>query len=334
MTVAPAAVLVKGKEADAALVAQAVHHVVESLVDGRDPATCVEELGPSGVDDLDLARLVDAMTTPPFLVDRRVIVVRDAGRLSAADAAQLADLLAMPVAGVTVVFASGGGTIPPALQKAVAASGEVLDATVGASLRDRKSYVVARAKASSVRLDAAATDRLTAQVGEDLSRVDGMLETLAAAYGDGATVGVDELAPFLGASGSVPEWDLTDAITAGDAATALDVLHRLVGPGGRAAPAVVHTLQRTYLRLLRLDGSGARTKEDAAALLSVSAFPAGKLLAAAKTLGAERIRQAVAWVAQADEDVKGATGLEPQTVLEVLVARLARLHRAAGRGGA
>ena len=64
-----------------------------------------------------------------------------------------------------------------------------------------------------------------------------MLETLAAAYGEGATVGVEELEPFLGASGSVPEWDLTDAITAGDAATSLDVLHRLVGPGGRAAPA-------------------------------------------------------------------------------------------------
>jgi DNA polymerase III subunit delta len=325
-------VLVKGREADAALVAQAVHHVVEALAEGRDPATCVEELGPSGVDDLNVARLVDAMTTPPFLVDRRVIVVRDAGRLSAADAAQIAELLAAPVDGVTVVFAAGGGTIPPALIRAVTACGEVLDASVGASLRDRRSFVAGRAKASSVRLDAAATERLMAQVGEDLSRVDGILETLAAAYGDGAIVGIEELAPFLGASGSVPEWDLTDAITAGDAATSLDVLHRLVGPGGRAAPAVVNTLQRTYLRLLRLDGSGARTKEDAASLLSLSAFPAGKLLAAAKALGAERIRQAVAWIATADEDVKGATGLEPQTVLEILVARLSRLHRAAGRG--
>jgi DNA polymerase III subunit delta len=334
VTAAPAAVLVKGREADAALVAQAVHQVVETLVEGLDPATCVEELGPTGVDDLDVTRLVDAMTTPPFLVDRRVIVVRDAGRLSAADATQLADVLASPVAGVTVVFAAGGGTVPPALQKAVAASGEVLDASVGASLRDRRSFVASRAKASSVRLDAAATDQLTAQVGEDLARVDGMLETLAAAYGVGAAVGVDELTPFLGASGSVPEWDLTDSITAGDAATALDVLHRLVGPGGRAAPAVVNTLQRTYLRLLRLDGSSARTKEDAASLLSVSAFPAGKLLAAARTLGAERIRQAVSWIAQADEDVKGSTGLEPATVLEVLVARLARLHRAAGRSAA
>ena len=70
----PSCVLVKGRD-DAALVAQAVHRVVESLLDGRDPATCVEELGPSGVDELDVARLVDAMTTPPFLVDRRVIVV-------------------------------------------------------------------------------------------------------------------------------------------------------------------------------------------------------------------------------------------------------------------
>jgi DNA polymerase III subunit delta len=332
VTPAPVAVLVKGKEADAPLVAQAVHQVVESLTEGCDPATCVEELGPTGADDLDVARLVDAMTTPPFLVDRRIVVVRDAGRLTAADATRLADLLAAPVEGVTVVFAAGGGTIPPTLQRAIAASGEVLDASVGASLKDRRGFVAARAKASSVRLDAPATDRLTAQVGEELSRVDGMLETLAAAYGEGASVGVEELAPFLGASGSVPEWDLSDAITAGDAATSLDVLHRLVGPGARAAPAVVNTLQRTYLRLLRLDGARVRTREDAAALLSVSAFPAGKLLAAAASLGAERIRQAVAWIAAADEEVKGATALEPAAVLEILVARLARLHRAAGRG--
>jgi DNA polymerase III delta subunit len=182
-----------------------------------------------------------------------------------------------------------------------------------------------------VRLDAAGIERLTAQVGEDLARVDGVLATLAAAYGEGASVTADELEPFLGATGAVPEWDLTDAIAAGDAAGSLDVLHRIVGPGGRAAPAVVFTLQRHYLRLLRLDGSGARTKEDAAAILSIGPYPAGKLLASCGSLGAERIRQAVEWVARADADVKGLSGLETIMVLEILVARLARQHRAAGR---
>lgn len=327
----PAAILVKGR--DDALVAQAASHLIDALVGTRDPATCVEEHGGGGIDDLDLARIVDALTTPPFLVDRRVVVVRDAGRLTAADADRLVPILTDPVEGVTAVFVAGGGTVPAPLQRAISALGEVVDASVGTSVRDRKAFVAAHVKQSSVRLDAAGVDALTSQVGEDLARVDGVLATLAAAYGDGASVTVDELEPFLGATGTVPEWDLTDAIAAGDAASALDVLRRLVGSGGRAAPAVVFTLQRHYLRLLRLDGSGARTKDDAASILSISAFPAGKLLASSSALGSARIRQAVEWVARADADVKGQSGLESGTVLEILVARLARQHRAAGRSG-
>jgi DNA polymerase-3 subunit delta len=326
----PSSILVKGR--DDALVAQATSHLLEVLVGARDPATCVEELGGGGIDDLDLARLVDALTTPPFLVDRRVVVVRDAGRLSPADADRLAPLLTEPVPGVTAVFVAGGGTVPPGLQKTISAVGEVVDASVGTSVRDRKAFVAEHVKQSSVRLDAAGVERLTAQVGEDLARVDGVLATLAAAYGEGASVTADELEPFLGATGAVPEWDLTDAIALGDAARALDVLHRLIGPGGRAAPAVVFTLQRHYLRLLRLDGAGVRTKEDAASVLSIGPYPAGKLLTSCSSLGSERIRQAVEWIARADADVKGQSALETLTVLEILVARLARQHRAAGRG--
>jgi DNA polymerase-3 subunit delta len=323
----PRVVLVKG--GDPALVAQAVHQLVATMAEGRDPATCVEEL--AGSDELDVGRLVDALTTPPFLVDRRLLVVRDAGRLSTADVARVAPVLADLPDGVAVVFAAGGGTLVPALTKAVTATGVVTDANVGSSLRDRRGFVAQHATASDVRLDPGAVDRLTAQVGEDVSRVDGVLSTLAAAYGAGAVITTEELEPFLGATGSVPEWDLTDSITAGDAAASLGVLQRLVGPGGRAAPAVVSALQRHYLRLLRLDGSGARTKEAAAAILSVAPYPASKALGAASSLGSARIRQAVAWIASADADVKGMTALEPATVLEILVARLARLHRAAGR---
>lgn len=329
MTDASRLVLVKGS--DAALVGQVAHRAVVTLLGGRDPATCVEEHGAAGTDELDVGRVVDALTTPPFLTDLRVVIVRDAGRLGTADADRLLPALEGLPDGVALVLVAGGGTVPPSIAKWLAAHGEVLDTTVGASVRDRRAFVSGEVRRATVHLDGAATEALAAHLGEDLARVDQVLETLAAAYGEGARLGMAELEPFLGTSGSVPEWDLTDAIAAGDAATSLDVLHRLMGPGARSAPAIVNTLQRHYLRLLRLDGAGTRTKEEAASLLGVSAYPASKLLGAARALGAARVRQAVAWLAAADADVKGATGLEWACVLEVLVARLARLHRAAGR---
>ena len=276
------------------------------------------------------------MTTPPFLVDRRVVVVRDAGRLSAADAARLAELLADPVEGVTVVFAAGGGTVPPALSKAVAACGEVRRRERrGVAARTARAFVAARAKALG-----GAPRRRRPWTGSPprwartSSRVDGDARDARRRLRRGrvgrrrrarAVPGRERAASR---SGTSP--------TRSPRATRRPRSTCCIGssvPGGRAAPAVVNTLQRHLpapAAPRRRRARGPRRTPPRCS--SVSAFPAGKLLAAAKTLGAERIRQAVAWIAAADEDVKGATALEPAAVLEILVARLARLHRAAGRG--
>ena len=48
-----------------------------------------------------------------------------------------------------------------------------------------------------------------------MGRLAGLLDTLASAYGPGATVTVADLEPFLGEAGSLAPWDLTDAIDAG-----------------------------------------------------------------------------------------------------------------------
>ena len=50
---------------------------------------------------------------------------------------------------------------------------------------------------------------------------------LRAAYGDGARIDVDDLEPYLGEAGGVAPYLLTGAIDKGDAAGALEILHRL-----------------------------------------------------------------------------------------------------------
>jgi DNA polymerase III subunit delta len=329
----PPAYLVRGD--DPTLVAQSVHDVVVALVGDHDPDMVVEEHGGASTEDVDVGVVVDALTTPPFLTDRRIVVLRDAGRLVAADAARLAGCLDDPLPGVTLVLAAGGGTIPAALAKAVERRGEVRDTKVGTG-RARTQWLIDRLHDGPVRLDARAAAVLGEHLGGDVGRLRGLLDTLASAYGQGASIDPDRLEPFLGEAGGVAPWDLTDAIDGGNTADALRALERMFGAGGLHPLQVMATLHRHYQGVLRLDGSGVTSAEDAAARLDMrSTFPAKKALEQSRRLGPAGISRAVTLLADADLDVRGRSALPPETVLQVLVGRLSRLGGPAtsARGG-
>ncbi len=329
------AYLVKGD--DPSLVGQAVHDLLGVLVGEREAAAVTEEHGGPGAPDLDVGIIVDALTTPPFITDRRVVVVRDAGRLVAADAGRLVACLDDPVADVVLVLVAGGGTVPAALVKAVDRVGRVIDTAVGTG-RARTQWLVDHLRDAPVRLDVRAATRLGDHLGGDLSRLQGLLDTLASAYGPGAAVDSDQLEPFLGEAGRVAPWDLTDAIDAGDTAAALVALGRLLGPGGSHPLVVLSILHRHYQAMLRLDGAGVTSGEQAAALLGArSVFPARKALEQGRRLGAARLGRAMTLLADTDLDVRGRSALPDVTLLEVLVGRLSRLgggrEAGSGRGG-
>ena len=54
-------------------------------------------------------------------------------------------------------------------------------------------------------------------------------------------------------------------------------------------------------------------------------------LEAAKRLGTDGLREAMGLLAQAELDLRGASGLDERTVIDVLVARLAALSRRSAR---
>jgi DNA polymerase III subunit delta len=317
------AYLVRGD--DPSLVGQAVHDLLATLVGDRDAATVTEEHGGPGAPDIDVGLVVDALTTPPFITDRRVVVVRDAGRLLAADAGRLVPCLDDPVAGVVLVLVAGGGTVPAALVKAVDKMGGIIDTAVGTG-RARTQWLVERLHEGPVRLDVRAATMLGDHLGGDLSRVQGILDTLAATYGPGAAIDSQQLAPFLGEAGRVAPWDLTDAVDAGRTSEALEALGRLTGPGGSHPLVVLSILHRHYQAMLRLDGAGVTSGEQAAELLGMrSAYPAKKALEQGRRLGPAKLGRAVMLLADADLDVRGRSNLPDATVLEVLVGRLSRL---------
>jgi DNA polymerase III subunit delta len=276
--------------------------------------------------------LVDAAQTPPFFGDRRVVVARDVGRFSTHDVEPLVAYLRDPLATTSLVLVAGGGQVARTLVEAVRKAGHVVDAGVPGG-RGRSTWLAARLKDGPVRLDARAAAMVGDHLGDDVDRLGSLLEMLAAAYGQGARVGPEEVGPLLGGVGSVAPWELTDAIDRGDTAVAVTVLRRLIGPGGRHPLVILATLHSHFGRMLRLDGADVADEAAAAALLGMtgSTYPAKKALVQVRRLGHGPVARAIQLLADADLALKGAVDWPAEVVLEVLIARLSEMNRAAPR---
>jgi DNA polymerase-3 subunit delta len=322
--------LVRGD--DPSLVRDAVTRLVDSLVGEGDKGLLVEELAG---DDYELAALVDAAQTLPFLTDRRVVVGRDVHRFTTNDSvAPLVAYLQNPLDTTDLVLVWETGRLPKPLTDVVkACGGERIDAGVGGTARLQKAWLSEQLAAAPVRLDSRAADLVASRLGEDVNRLSGLLAILASTHGEGAKLGEDDVAPYLGEAGSIAPWELTDSIDRGDVAGALARLHRTLGAGDRHPLQVMATLHGHYGRMLALDGASARTEREAAEVLGLkgSTFPARKAMDGARRLGSKRLAQVFRLLGQADLELRGARAWPDELVMEVLVARLANLNRAAAR---
>jgi DNA polymerase-3 subunit delta len=332
-----AVVFVKGD--DEALVAQAVKAAVDDLVGGGDRSLMVEEIDEERFvepGEPTLAPLVTAAQTMPFLTDRRVVVGRNLGLFSkTAQVLPLIELLAAPPETTDLVLvwerastSTRMPAVPKGLSEALKSAGaETVDAAP--SGRGRKGLLDEKLGTAPVRLDGGAKAAIADRVGDDVGRLQAIFDTLASTFGPDALLGAAEVEPFLGQASDVPPWELTDAIDSGDIGTALAKLERMTVGGGRHPLQVMATLQTHYQRALRLDGAGAGDDKTAAGLLGMtgSTFPAKKALQLSRKLGPVRIRRATMLLAAADLDLRGASALPAETVMTVLVARLAQLGR-------
>ncbi len=329
------------KGGDEVLLNEAVHDLVHALVGDSDRSLVVDEVDVNrfeGDDGTDIAPLVDAAQTPPFLTDRRVVVGRHLGLFGTKDSvAPVVDYLADPLSTTALVLVwerpPKAGTRLPALPRSLSdavprAGGVVIDTSVAD--RARKDWIEEHVTEAGLRLDRDARALLSDRLAGDPGRLRGVLEALVSTFGEGAKLGVDDVEPYIGEAADVQPWDLTDAIDSGDIRLALERLHRMTRAGGRHPLQVMAVLHNHYSRLLRLDGAGIGGEKEAAEVLGMkgrSTYAAKKALQQSRRLGTDRLRVFIDLLAQADIDLRGAKAWPDELVMEVLVARLAGRSR-------
>jgi len=312
---------------DEALVSDKVAEIVRELVGDQDRSLVLEEF--SG--DFVMAGATEAASTPPFFTDRRVIVVRATSGFVADDVAVLVDFLTEPPDFTDLVIAWGSGRVADTLKKAVTkCGGRVIDPSPPTKAADRRDWWSEQIRGRDLDLEPAAQAMVIEWLGEDVSRFDGLAHTLRSTYGT-KRVSVAMLQPYLGERGDALPWDLTDAIDNGRAAEALRAARRMMKAGERHPLQILAQLHNHYTRLARLDGEDLSTKESIEAAAGVKGFPAQKAFTTYRTLGHDGVRRAFDLLATADSDLRGGTGLDEDVVMDVLIARLARLAPSVSR---
>ncbi len=333
-------ILIKGN--DATLVSQALQTEADALVGDGDRSLMVEEVTEdqyASDGDPELTPLVNAAHTPPFLTERRVVIGRHLALFTKADqVAGLVEAISSPLPTTDLILvwekaptAGAGskmGAIPKSLKEALKAAGarEIDAAPSGKGL---KMLVDEKLADAPLRLDPSARKAISSNVGDQAGRVQALIETLVSAFGENAKLSAADVEPFLGQASDIPPWDLTDAIDGGDISLSLINLRRMTQGGERHALQVLATLHGHYQKALALDGAAVRDDKDAAALLGMkgSTYPAKKALTLSRRLGSPKLAQAMQLVAVADLDVRGGSAIPSETVMEVLIARLARMSR-------
>lgn len=328
------------------------------LITGDDETILVEELGTRihealggadrslVLDDFDADRptieeresvvraAVDAASTSALFSDHRVVVLRHIDAATVDVLQPLVSYLVNPIDSTHLLLTATGKVAKSITDAIKKAGGTTVSTSVGDKAQEREMWFREQLESAGVRMDPAAISAVSERLGSDIGRFPGVLETLISAHGTSRKLTRDDVVPFLGEAGAVSMFKLSDAIDAGDVPESLAVLHRLSGAGGMHALQVLKFLHSHYVRILRLDGADVSTPAEVMQFLGLKhEYPAKKAMAQLDRLGSDGANDALQLLADADVHLRGGRDWPSELVMEVLVARLAKLSARRVRSG-
>ena len=242
-----------------------------------------------------------AAQTLPMMGEWRMVLVRGAHQLVAAELAGLVSYLADPNPRATLVLTA------PKVDKRIKFFAAARKAKVFwelAAPRRLGGWIEAEAKSRDIRIDRQGARRLLDVIGKDVSRLSVALDQLALYAGD-APVTAEHVDELIANTRESSVFELTDAVGAGDRAGALTAIASLADQRQSTLGVVMmmarHVRQLCLAREI-LDSGGGR---GLASALKVPPFVADKLAGQAKRYDTTRLLAGLAKLSEADRACKG-----------------------------
>lgn len=250
--------------------------------------------------DATVSTLLDAVSTMPFIAEKRLVVIRGIPRIEKEDFRSVAEAVHPQV---IVVIADAKPDKRLSVTKEVTAAAE-LKSFPPLSPMELYSWAKTCVSGLGSSIDRPAFDRLLSITGEDQWVLDSELRKLADYSGAAITVEhVDELAV---PSGEQVVWKLTDLIGSGRADAALAFLRTQLDRG--EDPYGLWVILLNMIKNLALVWSaldaGLRDERSISSAFSMHFLSVRGLLPLARTLDRSRVKTLVMWASDADIALK------------------------------
>ena len=295
-------------------VAEAVTVAVEELGD----QTTVEEVRAGALPDgfaMDLA-------TPPLFGGGRVVVIQDAESLDAAAKDAVLAVARDPGPGTVLVLRAAAAGRQGKFFNQLQEHARVKQA---ARLKpaERSSWLRSEVRRLGRQADQAAIAALLDTVGHDLRDLAGAVAKLHVAVPPPTTLNTGHVAEFLSQTADRGVFELTDAVFAGNAATALGHLDSLLGQGEDVL-GLLAMLARQLRLLLRVNDHPGSSASQVAQVLGggVRDWQVERARRQARKFRPDDLRRGLDLLAQADADVRNGT-LPNRLLIELVITRLA-----------
>jgi DNA polymerase III subunit delta len=303
------------------LAERAVADAVAVARERLGPGTSVEEVRGGGLPD----GFAMGLATASLFGGGRVVVVQEAEGLDAPAREAVLGLAADPAAATAVVLLATRPVAPGRQGKFFKDLQRDAATVLVAKLKpsERSSWLRAEVRRLGRKADEAAVAALVDTVGQDLRELAGAVAKLHVAVPPPTVLTAGHVTEFLAQTADRGIFELTDAVFAADAATALDRLDALFDQG--EDPIRLLGFIASQLRLLlRVADHPELPKGQVAALLGggVRDWQVDRARRQLRRFRPGDLHRALDLIAEADAHIRNGTS-SPRLLLELLIARLA-----------
>jgi DNA polymerase-3 subunit delta len=271
---------------------------------------------------VDVQQAIAAAEQLPMMSPRRVVRVRDFGKLREADEEALVRYLSRPVETSVVIF------ISDELDKRRKLTKTLLDACTAvefAPLADAELTAWAREqlKKLKVQIDERTLHQVVALVGSDVRTLTNELDKLATAALGSGIITMELVDALVGRSRELSNFELADHLVARNRTRALQTLQRLLNDGAEPV-MLIGLIASNYHRLALAKELMSRnaSKEEVFRLVGMPFSKREEFLATARRSDARRLAQSIQRIAAADLAIKTSQAT-PRLQLELLICELA-----------